>query len=108
MDVSSVRCRRYGEIVSDDAAALILEHVKVDGRSALVSAFSDRVVFVTSIGTRAIAMSEVARISHKVGIRTGRIGLTTVDGEQLVIRGLRAGDTSAAYQVLIRLASAAN
>ncbi len=90
-----------------DEAALVLQTVKVNNRPALVSAFPDRLVVVESTGTRAIPIGDLARIAHKGGLRTGRIMITTVDGEQLVIRGLRARDTPAAYQVLVRLASAA-
>ncbi len=52
-------------------------------------------------------MRDVARITHKAGLRTGRLGIMTVDGEELVIRGLRSRDTPTAYQILVRLASAA-
>ena len=90
-----------------DEAALVLSSVKVNRRSALVSAFPDRLVIVDSTGTRNIPIRDLARITHKAGVRTGRLGIVTVDGEELVIRGLRARDTPTAYQVLVQLASAA-
>jgi hypothetical protein len=93
----------YGARVSEEAA-LVLNSVKVNNRSALVSAFSDRLVIVESSGTRVIPISELARITHKNGVRSGRLGIVTADGEELVIRGLRARDTPAAYQILVRLA----
>jgi hypothetical protein len=91
--------------VGDEAAALILNSVKVDRRAALVSAFTDRLVIVDRDGTRTIPFREVARITHKAGIRAGRLGVTTVDGEHLEIRGLRSRDTPTAFQLLVRLAS---
>lgn len=91
----------------DDEAALILKSVKVNGRAALVSAFTDRLVIVDRNGTRVIPTAELARITHKAGVRTGRLGIVTVDGEEIAIRGLRAGETPTAYQILVRLALAA-
>lgn len=91
-----------------DEAALVLNSVKVNNRSALVSAFPDRLVIVDSGGTRAIPIGDLARITHKAGIRSGKLGIVTADGEELVIRGLRARDTPTAYQILVRLASAAH
>lgn len=91
----------------DDEAALILKSVKVNGRAALVSAFTDRLVIVDRNGTRVIPIAELARITHKAGVRTGRLGIVTVDGEEIAIRGLRAGETPTAYQILVRLALAA-
>jgi ABC-type hemin transport system substrate-binding protein len=88
-------------------AALVLSSVKVNNRAALVSAFPDQLVIVTSDGTRTIPIRDLARITHKAGIRTGRLGIVTVDGEELIIRGLRSRDTPTAYQVLVRLAQAA-
>jgi ABC-type hemin transport system substrate-binding protein len=88
-------------------AALVLNSVKVNNRAALVSAFPDRLVIVTSDGTRNIPIEDLARITHKAGIRTGRLGIVTVDGEELIIRGLRSKDTPTAYQVLVQLAQAA-
>ena len=96
-----------GAVSHDEAASLILNDVKVDRRAALVSAFADRIVIVTHLGTRAIPTSSIARINHKAGLRTGRISITTVDGEQVVVRGLRSRDTPTAYQVLVRIAQAA-
>lgn len=112
MDVRSVprpgvtRGGRYGAGVAEEAA-LVLNSVKVNNRAALVSAFSDRLVIVDRDGTRNIPIRELARITHKAGIRSGRLGIVTVDGEELIIRGLRSSDTPTAYQVLVRLASAA-
>jgi len=91
----------------EEEAALILSSVKVNNRAALVSAFTDRLVIVDRDGTRKIPIRDVARITHKAGIRSGRLGIVTVDGEELVIRGLRASDTPTAYQVLVQLALAA-
>ncbi len=88
-------------------AALILNSVKVNNRAALVSAFPDRLVIVDRGGTRNIPIRDLARITHKAGIRTGRLGIVTVDGEELIIRGLRSRDTPTAYQVLVQLAQAA-
>ncbi|MGZ4688120.1 MAG: hypothetical protein ACXVKA_01705 [Acidimicrobiia bacterium] len=94
--------------MGDEAAALILRSVKVNNRTALVSAFTDRLVIVDRNGTRAIPIADLARITHKAGLRSGRLGIVTVDGEQLVIRGLRSRDTPTAYQVLVRLAQDAH
>ncbi len=88
-------------------AALVLNSVKVNNRAALVSAFPDRLVIVTSGGTRNIPIRDLARITHKAGIRTGRLGIVTADGEELIVRGLRSKDTPTAYQVLVQLAQAA-
>jgi hypothetical protein len=93
--------------VEDDVAALVLNSVKVNNRMALVSAFTNRLVIVTREGTRAIPIGDLARITHKSGIKTGRIGIVTVDNEEIVIRGLRANETPTAYQILVRLALAA-
>jgi hypothetical protein len=93
--------------VEEEVAALILSSVRVNGRAALVSAFPNRLVIVDPGGTRVIPMSNLARITHKAGLRTGRIGIVTVDGEEILVRGLRAGETPTAYQILVRLASAA-
>jgi hypothetical protein len=91
----------------DDEAALILNSVKVNGRAALVSAFTNRLVIVDRDGTRVIPIGDLARITHKAGLRTGRLGIVTVTGEEIAIRGLRSGETPTAYQILVRLASAA-
>jgi ABC-type hemin transport system substrate-binding protein len=91
----------------EEEAALVLRSVKVNNRAALVSAFPDRLVIVDGNGTRNIPIRELARITHKAGLRAGRLGIVTVDGEELIIRGLRASDTPTAYQVLVQLASAA-
>jgi hypothetical protein len=91
----------------EEEAALVLSSVKVNNRTALVSAFSDRLVIVNRDGTRKIPIRDLARITHKAGVRQGRLGIVTVDGEELVIRGLRAKDTPTAYQVLVQLAQAA-
>ena len=94
----------YFAAVSDEAA-LVLNSVKVNGRAALVSAFPDRLVVVTSDGTRAIPIGDLARIAHKAGVRTGKLILTTVDNEQLVVSGLRSRDTPTAYQIIVSLAT---
>lgn len=91
--------------MDDDVAVLILNSVKVNGRAALFSAFPDRLVVVDRVGTRTIPVRDLARITHKSGVRMGRIGIVTVDGDELVVKGLRARDTPAAYQVLVRLAT---
>lgn len=88
-----------------EEAALVLKSVKVNNRSALVSAFPDRLVIVDSSGTRAIPIGALARITHKAGVRSGKLGIVTMDGEVLQIRGLRARDTPTAYQILVRLVS---
>lgn len=88
-------------------AALVLRSVKVNKRIALVSAFPDRLIIVDREGTRSIPIADLARITHKSGVKTGRIGIVTVDNEEIVIRGLRANETPTAYQVLVRLALAA-
>ena len=90
-----------------DDAALVLNSVKVNGRPALVSAFEDRLVLVTSDGTRNVPIGDLARIAHKAGVRTGKLMITTVDNESLVVSGLRSRDTPTAYQILVRLATAA-
>lgn len=89
----------------DEDATLVLHSVKVNGRAALVSAFADRLMVVDGEGTRRIPIRDVARIDHRTGIRTGRIRVTTVMGEMLEIRGIRARDTALAYQLLVKLAS---
>jgi hypothetical protein len=91
----------------EDVASLILSSVRVNGRAALVSAFPNRLVIVDPSGTKVIPMRDLARITHKAGLRTGRLGIVTVDGEEIAIKGLRSGETPTAYQILVRLASAA-
>jgi hypothetical protein len=91
----------------EDAAVLVLNSVKVNGRTALVSAFNDRLVIVDRNGTRSIPIGDLARITHKSGLRTGQLGIVTVDGEEIAVRGLRANETPTAYQILVRLALAA-
>jgi hypothetical protein len=93
--------------VEDEVAALVLKSVKVNNRIALVSAFTNRLVIINREGTRTIPVADLARITHKSGVKTGRIGIVTVDGEEITIRGLRASETPTAYQVLVRLALAA-
>jgi hypothetical protein len=88
-------------------AALVIQSVKVDGRPCWVSAFSDHVAIIFSDVTRTIPIRGIARITHKTGIRTGRIGLVTRDGEQVTIRNVRARDTAVAYQILVSLAASA-
>jgi hypothetical protein len=90
----------------EEEAALVLRSVKVNNRAALFSAFPDRLVVVDRDGTRTIPIRDLARITHKSGLRSGQIAIWTVDGDELVIRGLRAGDTPTAYLVLVRLATA--
>ena len=68
----------------DDEAAIILNSVKVNGRAALVSAFTNRLVIVDRTGTRVIPIGDLARITHKSGVRSGRIGIVTVEGEELI------------------------
>jgi hypothetical protein len=91
----------------DEVASLILNSVRVNGRAALVSAFPNRLVVVDPSGTRVIPMRDIARVTHKAGLRTGRLGIVTVTGEEIVVRGLRSGETPTAFQILVRLASAA-
>jgi hypothetical protein len=91
--------------VADEAAALVLQKVKVNGRGAVLSVYADRIMIVNADGTRRIPITDVARIAHKAGIRTGRITLTLGDGEQLDVRGLRARDTPTAYRIMVRMAS---
>jgi hypothetical protein len=105
--VGAGRCGGATVSAVPDEAALVLNSVKVNNRSALVSAFPDRLVIVESTGTRVIPIGDLARITHKSGVRTGQIGIVTVDGEELAIRGLRARDTPTAYQILVQLATAA-
>jgi hypothetical protein len=90
-----------------DEAALVLKTVKLNGRATQLVAFADRLLLVDPDGPRTIPTRDLARISHKAGLRTGRIMITTVHGEQLDIRGLRSRDTPTAYQILVRLATAA-
>jgi hypothetical protein len=97
----------YRAGVGDEDAVLILNSVKVNGRAALVSAFPDRLVVVDRDGTRTIPIADLARITHKAGVRSGRLGIVTVGGDHLEIRGLRSRDTPAAFQVLVQLASSA-
>ena len=79
----------------DEEAALILKSVKVNNRTALVSAFPDRLVIVDASGTRAIPIGDLARITHKAG--------STADRHGTVVGGRRDTDR---YQVLVRLALA--
>ncbi len=67
----------------EDVAALVLNSVRVNGRAALVSAFPDRLVIVDPSGTQVIPMGDLARITHKAGLRTGRIGIVTVNGDEI-------------------------
>jgi hypothetical protein len=90
-----------------EEAALVLKTVKVNGRPAQLFAFADRLLLVDPDGPRTIPIGDLARIAHKAGLRTGQLVLTTVDNEQLVVRGLRSRDTPTAYQILVQLASAA-
>jgi hypothetical protein len=90
-----------------EVAALVLQKVKVNGRSSVLSAFDDRLMLVNGDGTRTVPMSDLARIAHKAGLRTGRLTITLADGEVLVVRGLRSRDLPAAYTILVKLASAA-
>jgi hypothetical protein len=94
--------------MAGDEATLVLKTVKIDGRAAQLFVFPDRLLLVDTTGSRTIPIRHVARIAHKAGLRTGRIMLTTVDGEEMVIRGLRARDTPTAYRILVRLATEAN
>ena len=91
-----------------DEATLVLKTVKVDGRAAQIFVFPDRLLVVDTTGSRTIPIRHLARIAHKAGLRTGRIMLTMVDGEELVIRGLKSRDTPTAYQILVSLATAAD
>jgi hypothetical protein len=91
----------------EEVASLILSSVRVNGKAALFSAFPNRLVIVDPGGTRVVPMTDVARITHKSGLRTGRIGIVTVTGEEILVRGLRAAETPTAYQILVQLASAA-
>jgi hypothetical protein len=91
--------------MADEDAVLILNSVKVNGRAALVSAFPDRLVIIDRGGTQTIPIGHVARVTHKAGVRSGRLGIVIADGRQFEIRGLRARDTPTAFQVLVRLAS---
>jgi hypothetical protein len=91
--------------MADEEAVLILSSVKVNGHAALVSAFNDRLVVVDRNGTRTIPIKDLARITHKAGVRTGRLGIVTTDGERLEVRGLRSRETPVAFQLLVRLAS---
>lgn len=91
--------------MADEDAVLILNSVKVNGRTALVSAFSDRLVIVDRDGTTTIPVGDLARITHKAGLRAGRLGVVTTDGREFSIRGLRSRDTPTAFQLLVRLAS---
>jgi hypothetical protein len=90
-----------------DEAVLVLKTVKLNGRPAQLFAFKDRLLLVDPDGGRTIPTRDLARLAHKSGLRTGRLMITTVDGEQLVVRNLRARDTPTAYQILVSLASAA-
>jgi hypothetical protein len=90
-----------------DEAVLVLKTVKVNGRAAQLFAFPDRLLLVDTTGSRTIPIRDVARIAHKASIRTGRLVLRTVDDEELIVRGLKARDTTAAYRILVQLASAA-
>jgi hypothetical protein len=92
--------------VSEDAA-LVLDSVKLNGRPAKVFAFADRLLLVDADGGRTVPMRGVARIAHKAGLRTGRLVITTADGEQLVVKNLKSRDTRTAYRILVRLASEA-
>jgi hypothetical protein len=87
-------------------AALVLQSVKVNGRSAWFSAYTDHLSIVGSDGTRDIPIGQVARISHRTGLRS-RLDLVLHDGEVLSIRGLKARDVPKAYRILVRLATTA-
>jgi len=91
--------------MADEDAVLILNSVKVNGRAALVSAFPDRLVIVDRDGTHSLPMGELARVTHRNGVRSGRLGIVTTDGREFSIRGLRSRDTPTAFQLLVRLAS---
>ncbi len=91
--------------MADGEAVLILNSVKVNGRAALVSAFPDRLVIVDRDGTQTIPIRDLARITHKAGLRAGRLGILTTDGREFAIRGLRSRDTPTAFQLLVQLAS---
>jgi hypothetical protein len=90
-----------------DEAALVLKTVKLNGRPAQVFAFADRLLLVDPDGSHRVAMSDVARITHKSGFRRGRLTITTTACEHFEVRNLRARDTPTAYQILVSLASAA-
>ena len=82
----------------------MLQTVKVNGHSALVSAYSDQLTIVQSDGTRHVPIRQIARISHRTGMRT-RIDLVLQTGEVLTIRGLKHRDVQQAYRIMVRLAS---
>jgi hypothetical protein len=99
--------RRYGAKVPGEPredAALVLQTVKVNGSSALVSAYSDHLSIVQSDGTRTIPINAIARISHRTGLRS-RLNLVLQSGEEVVIRGLKAKDVQRAYWIIVQLAS---
>jgi hypothetical protein len=87
-------------------AVLVLRTVKVNGHSAVVSAYSDHVSIVQSDGTREIPIHAIARISHRTGMRS-RLTLVLQTGEELVIRRLKAKDVQRAYWIFVQLASRA-
>ena len=91
--------------MADEDAVLILNSVKVNGRAALVSAFPDRLVIVDRDGTHTIPIGDLARVTHRNGVRSGRLGIVTTEGREFSIRGLRSRDTPTAFQLLVRLAS---
>jgi hypothetical protein len=90
---------------SEDAA-LVLRSVKVNGRSAWLSAYADHLSIVQSDGTRDIPIQSLARVSHRTGMRS-RLTLVLKSGEELVVRGLKARDVPRAYRIIVRLAASA-
>ena len=87
-----------------DHAALVLRSVKVNGRSAWLSAYRDHLSIVQSDGTRDIPINAIARVSHRTGMRS-RLNVVLQSGEELVIRGLKAKDVPRAYWIIVQLAS---
>lgn len=97
----------YRALVAGDAV-LALDDVKIGGHLARVYAFADRIEIIDHDGLRVVALTDVARITTKSGLRHGRVTVITSKGETIEIRNLKAADTPVAFRLLVGLARDAN
>jgi hypothetical protein len=91
-----------------DPAVLALDRVEVNGRTTRLYAFADRLELVDETGLRVVALTDVARITSKSGLRRGHIVIEVQDGETLVVRRLKSADAGVAFRLLVGLARDAN
>lgn len=89
----------------NDEARLALKGVRVNGRTADLYVYDDRIVVAAAAGERVIPMADLERVATRRALGRGeRILLALTGGEIVEVRKLSASSTVTAHRTIVAIA----